>query len=96
MDIHGSATREDLLQLVLQQLVETGAARYDDSTDIQIAKGISYPVHQYLVIGRHLGAALAIATGSLRVSTAQITWGQYCPYTLLIQHGKCSHANLAE
>ena len=70
MNIHGPATGKDLLQLVFQQLIKAGAAGHDNGSYVQVAKGIGYPVHQHLVISRHLGATSAVTTGSLRIATA--------------------------
>ena len=61
VDIQQPATREDLLELVLLQLVHTGSAGDNHCPDVHIVQCIGQPVEQYAVVGTDLPALRAIA-----------------------------------
>ena len=54
VDVDDAAAREDLLELVAEQLIVAGAAADDDGADVEVVQRVGHPVEQHAVVGDDL------------------------------------------
>ena len=81
VNIDDTTTWENFIEFIALQLVVAGSTRNDDSFDIKIIQGVSYPMKQYAIISNDFFCFIKITGTTLRITTAQISWRQHSLHT---------------
>ena len=96
VDVQQPAAREDLVELVLQQLVHAGAAGHDHGLDVHVVQRIGHAVEQHPVLGRDLLTFAGQAGRGLRITAAQIAGRQHGLRAGLVEHRQGGQADVRE
>ena len=96
MDVDDAAAGEDLLELVVLQLVVTGAAADDDSLDVEVIERVGNAVKEHAVVGDDLFGLVELARAALRIAAAEIPRRQHCLHARMPEHRLCGQPDLAE
>src|SRR3989344_5613130 len=72
VDVDEPRAGKDLVELVLLELVEAGAAGHDHGADVEVVERVREAVKEHAVGGDDALAALLFPRGGLRVAAAQV------------------------
>ena len=86
VDVQNAAARENALELIALQLIEAGAARHHDRTDVEIVEGVGHPVKQHPVVGDDLVGLVELTRAALRIAATEIARRQHSLNTHMPEH----------
>ena len=96
VNVDDPAARENLVEFVALQLVETGAATHHHGLDVQVVQRVRDSVEQNPVVGDDFLGLVEVARTALGITAAQVTGRQHRLHPGMPEHGLGRQADLAE